>query len=132
MSDTEYSFKIIDSHTGGEPTRMIYEGFPEIIGNTIQDKLSYLKQHFDHLRQSIILEPRGNDVLVGALLCPVTNPKATTGVIFFNNTGYLGMCGHGAMGVIASLAYQNKITAGTHWLETPVGLVKAILHDDGS
>ena len=132
MSSALYNFKIIDSHTGGEPTRMVYDGFPDIIGDTIQDKLQHVKQHFDHLRQSIILEPRGNDVLVGALLCRPTHPKATTGVIFFNNAGYLGMCGHGAIGVLASLAYQEKITAGIHWLETPVGLVKATLHDDGS
>lgn len=132
MAATLYNFKIIDSHTGGEPTRMVYEGFPELIGDTIQDKLNHFKQNFDHLRQSIILEPRGNDVLVGALLFPATNPKATASVIFFNNAGYLGMCGHGTIGVIVSLAYQQKITAGTHWLETPVGLVQAVLHEDGS
>lgn len=132
MSSTLFNFKIIDSHTGGEPTRMVYDGFPDLVGNSIQDKLQYFKQNFDHLRQSIILEPRGNDVLVGALLCPATDPKATTGVIFFNNTGYLGMCGHGTIGVIVSLAYQQQISAGIHWLETPVGLVKATLHEDGS
>lgn len=132
MSSALYNFKIIDSHTGGEPTRMVYDGFPDISGDTIQDKLQHLKHNFDHLRQSIILEPRGNDVLVGALLCQPTHPKATTGVIFFNNAGYLGMCGHGVIGVLASLAYQEKITAGIHWLETPVGLVKATLHENGS
>lgn len=132
MASSLFNFKIIDSHTGGEPTRMVYDGFPYLVGDTIQDKLQCFKQNFDHLRQSIILEPRGNDVLVGALLLPATNPKATAGVIFFNNTGYLGMCGHGTIGVIISLAYQQKISAGVHWLETPVGLVKATLHDDGS
>ena len=132
MASTLYNFEIIDSHTGGEPTRMVYDGFPTLVGDTIQDKLHYFKQHFDHLRQSIILEPRGNDVLVGALLLPAADPKATAGVIFFNNAGYLGMCGHGTIGVIISLAYQQKITAGEHWLETPVGLVKTTLHDDGS
>ena len=132
MSSTLFNFKIIDSHTGGEPTRMVYDGFPDLVGDTIQDKLQNLKQNFDHLRQSIILEPRGNDVLVGALLLPAANPKATAGVIFFNNAGYLGMCGHGTIGVIISLAYQQMISAGVHWLETPVGLVQATLHDDGS
>ena len=132
MASSLFNFKIIDSHTGGEPTRMVYDGFPDLVGNTIQDKLQSFKQNFDHLRQSIILEPRGNDVLVGALLLPASNPKATAGVIFFNNAGYLGMCGHGTIGVIVSLAYQQKISAGVHWLETPVGLVKATLHDDGS
>ena len=132
MTSTLFNFKIIDSHTGGEPTRMVYDGFPDLVGDTIQDKLQHFKQNFDHLRQSIILEPRGNDVLVGALLFPATNPKATAAVIFFNNAGYLGMCGHGTIGVIVSLAYQQRITAGVHWLETPVGLVQATLHDDGS
>ncbi|GAF62729.1 LOW QUALITY PROTEIN: 4-hydroxyproline epimerase [Psychrobacter sp. JCM 18903] len=132
MDSSLFNFKIIDSHTGGEPTRMVYDGFPDLVGDTIQDKLQSFKQNFDHLRQSIILEPRGNDVLVGALLLPASHPKATAGVIFFNNAGYLGMCGHGTIGVIVSLAYQQKISAGVHWLETPVGLVKATLHDDGS
>lgn len=132
MASTLFNFKIIDSHTGGEPTRMVYDGFPALVGDTIQDKLQYFKQNLDHLRQSIILEPRGNDVLVGALLLPATNPKATAGVIFFNNAGYLGMCGHGTIGVIISLAHQQKITAGVHWLETPVGLVKTILHENDS
>ena len=132
MDSSLFNFKIIDSHTGGEPTRMVYDGFPDLVGDTIQDKLQSFKQNFDHLRQSIILEPRGNDVLVGALLLPASHPKATAGVIFFNNAGYLGMCGHGTIGVIVSLAYQQKISAGVHWLETPVGLVKATLHDDNS
>lgn len=132
MSSTLFNFKIIDSHTGGEPTRMVYDGFPELVGETLQEKLHYFKKNFDHLRQSIILEPRGNDVLVGALLLPATDPKATAGIIFFNNTGYLGMCGHGTIGVVASLAYQQKITTGAHWFETPVGLIKTTLHDDGS
>lgn len=132
MVSTLFNFKIIDSHTGGEPTRMVYDGFPDLIGSTIQDKLQYFKQNFDHLRQSIILEPRGNDVLVGALLFPAIDPRAVASVIFFNNSGYLGMCGHGTIGVIVSLAYQQKITAGVHWLETPVGLVQATLHEDSS
>ena len=132
MFDTLCTLKIIDSHTGGEPTRMVYEGFPELRGPTIQEKLQDFKQNFDHLRQSIILEPRGNDVLVGALLCPPSDTRATAGVIFFNNHGYLGMCGHGTIGVMASLAYQKKITPGDHYLETSVGLVKATLHADGS
>ncbi|WP_367110238.1 proline racemase family protein [uncultured Psychrobacter sp.] len=132
MTSALFNFKIIDSHTGGEPTRMVYDGFPNLAGDSVQDKLQDFKQNHDHLRQSIILEPRGNEVLVGALLLPATDPKAAAGVIFFNNAGYLGMCGHGTIGVIISLAYQKKISAGTHWLETPVGLVKATLHTDGS
>lgn len=132
MSSIPYNLKVIDSHTGGEPTRMVYDGFPKLEGDSIREKLNFFKQNLDHLRKSIILEPRGNDVLVGALLCEASNPKATAGVIFFNNSGYLGMCGHGTIGVVISLAYQGKIQPGEHYLETPVGLVKTVLHDDGS
>lgn len=123
---------LIDSHTGGEPTRMVYDGFPKLCGDTLSDKLADFRENYDHLRRAVILEPRGSDVMVGALLCQPTNPKALAGVIFFNNEGYLGMCGHGSIGVIASLFYQGKIAVGEHWLETPVGMVKATLHDDGS
>ena len=91
-----------------------------------------LKNQYDHYRRGVILEPRGNDVLVGALLCEPVNPEATAGVIFFNNTGYLNMCGHGTIGLMASLAYQGKITAGVHRIETPVGDVVCTLHEDGS
>lgn len=132
MKGNSLQLHIIDSHTGGEPTRMVYSGFPELKGKTTADKLQDFKAHYDHLRQGIILEPRGSDVLVGALICEPSDKKAVAGVIFFNNEGYLGMCGHGSIGVIVSLAYQGKITVGEHWLETPVGMVKAILHDDHS
>lgn len=124
--------RIIDSHTGGEPTRMVYEGFPVLQGDTVAEQLHDFKQNHDHLRRAIILEPRGHDVMVGALLCRPAAPNALTGVIFFNNEGYLGMCGHGSIGVVASLAYQNKIGTGEHFLETPVGTIKAVLHEDGS
>ena len=132
MSHSAQKIYLIDSHTGGEPTRMVYAGFPELKGSSLGEKLEDFKQNYDDLRRAVILEPRGNDVMVGALLCSPTDPKAVAGVIFFNNEGYLGMCGHGSMGVIASLFYQNKIGVGEHFLETPVGMVKAVLHDDGS
>ncbi|VWX31183.1 4-hydroxyproline 2-epimerase [Moraxellaceae bacterium 17A] len=130
MSKKNLPIKIIDSHTGGEPTRMVYAGFPELTGQTVADKMQDFRSNYDHLRRGIILEPRGNDVMVGALLCQPSNDKAVTGVIFFNNTGYLGMCGHGTIGVIISLAYQGKIQVGEHWIETPVGMVKAVLDED--
>lgn len=124
-------FHIIDSHTGGEPTRMVYAGFPTLQGRTLSEKLHDFKNNYDHLRKAIILEPRGSDVLVGALLCEPDEPEADFGVIFFNNEGYLGMCGHGTIGVITSLFYQGKIGVGEHCLQTPVGVVKATLHKDG-
>lgn len=132
MIQQDFSLHLIDSHTGGEPTRMIYQGFPELAGNTVAEKLDDFKQNYDYLRKSVILEPRGSEVMVGALLVPPSDEFAATGVIFFNNEGYLGMCGHGSIGVIVSLAYQGKIGIGEHRLETPVGVVAAILHEDGS
>lgn len=123
---------IIDSHTGGEPTRLIINGFPDLGVGSMQDRLKCLSTQYDHYRKAAMLEPRGHNVLVGALLCEPVNPSASAGVIFFNNTGYLGMCGHGTIGLIHSLAYLGKITAGTHKIETPVGDITAILHEDGS
>lgn len=128
---------IVDSHTGGEPTRMVIAGFPEVHtqptkNQGIQSVLNTLKKQHDQWRQAVILEPRGHEAVVGALLTRPTHPEADLGVIFFNNQGYLGMCGHGTIGVIASLAYLGVITEGSYTLETPVGLVKTQLHADGS
>lgn len=123
---------IIDSHTGGEPTRLVIDGFPDLGTGDMASRRRILAEQFDHFRKTVILEPRGNDVIVGALLCQPVNPKASAGVIFFNNYGYLNMCGHGTIGLIASLAYLNKITIGTHLIETPVGDIEAILHADTS
>ena len=96
------------------------------------ERKTRLAGQYDRWRQAVILEPRGNDVLVGALLCTPCSPRAAAGVIFFNNSGYLGMCGHGTIGLVASLAYLGKIAAGEHLIETPVGDVLATLHEDGS
>lgn len=124
--------KVLDSHTGGEPTRLVLEGFPDLGAGSMAERLQILKNQFDHFRQAVILEPRGNDVLVGALLCSPTNPEATAGVIFFNNKGYLGMCGHGTIGLMASLLYLQSAKAGEHLIETPVGDIRTTLHEDGS
>ncbi|WP_346827845.1 4-hydroxyproline epimerase [Serratia inhibens] len=124
--------RAIDSHTGGEPTRLIIEGFPELGNGSMAERKALLAQQYDDWRSAVILEPRGNDVLVGALLCQPCSPQATAGVIFFNNAGYLGMCGHGTIGLVASLAYLGRISAGEHLIETPVGTVNATLHQDGS
>lgn len=124
--------QIIDSHTGGEPTRLVIDGFPDLGAGDMAERLARLKTDHDRWRQSCIFEPRGNDVLVGALLCPPVSPGATAGVIFFNNSGYLGMCGHGLIGLIASLAHLGRIDPGLHTVDTPVGPVTARLHDDGS
>lgn len=118
----------LDSHTGGEPTRLI-PSLPFDLGTgSVADKLSTLKKNHDDLRRTVLLEPRGSDVLVGAYLVPPADPTCQFGVIFFNNVGYLGMCGHGTIGLIASLAYLGKVQPGINRVETPVGVVEATLH----
>jgi len=124
--------KVIDSHTGGEPTRLVVEGFPDLGGGSMAERRALLAQRHDDWRAAAVLEPRGSDVVVGALLCKPVDPACAAGVIFFNNTGYLGMCGHGTIGLVASMAYLGLIRAGTHRIETPVGEVTATLHGDGS
>jgi 4-hydroxyproline epimerase len=121
---------VIDSHTGGEPTRLVITGFPDIGKGSMAERLEVLRQQYDDWRAACVLEPRGSDVLVGALLCEPVDPEACAGVIFFNNTGYLGMCGHGTIGLVRSLHHLGRIGAGRHRIETPVGTVEAILHDD--
>ncbi len=122
--------KVIDSHTEGEPTRVIIEGGPDLGNGSMAQRLEVFQQHYDHLRTAVILEPRGSDVLVGAMLCPPSDESCAAGVIFFNNAGYLGMCGHGIMGVAATLKHLGLIDVGLACFETPVGLVKvAVLGD---
>jgi 4-hydroxyproline epimerase len=124
--------KVIDSHTGGEPTRLVVDGFPDLGSGSMAERRALLEQRHDGWRAATVLEPRGSDVVVGALLCKPVDPACAAGVIFFNNTGYLGMCGHGTIGLVASLAYLGRIGPGTHRIETPVGTVTATLHADGS
>ena len=119
---------ILDSHTGGEPTRLVLDGFPDLGAGSMAERRQRLAERHNEWRKTVILEPRGNDVLVGALLCAPVDPTATAGVIFFNNTGYLGMCGHGTIGLLASLAWLGRIEPGEHRIETPVGTVTATLH----
>ena len=112
----------IDSHTGGEPTRVILGGIA-LDGKTMSDRRHDFETRFDHLRSGIILEPRGSDVLVGALLTEPVNEGSAAGVIFFNNAGFLGMCGHGTIGVVETLRYLGRMEPGTHRLDTPVGTI---------
>ena len=124
--------RVIDSHTGGEPTRLIVSGFPDLGRGSMAERRARFASEYDAWRRAVILEPRGNDVLVGALLCEPVSPAAAAGVIFFNNSGFLNMCGHGTIGLVASLAWMGKIVPGKHRIETPVGDVTATLHEDGS
>jgi 4-hydroxyproline epimerase len=123
--------QVIDSHTGGEPTRLVVAGGPELGGGTLAEQRTRLSGQHDWLRTALISEPRGSDVIVGAILCQPTDQRFTTGVVFFNNVGYLNMCGHGTIGVVKSLEYLGQISPGMHELETAVGTVTATLHEDG-
>ena len=124
--------RVLDSHTGGEPTRLVLDGFPDLGRGSMAERRQLLAERFDAWRAASVLEPRGSDVLVGALLCEPVDPAACAGVIFFNNSGYLGMCGHGTIGLVVSLAHLGRIGPGVHRIETPVGTVEATLHDDRS
>ncbi|QBR03801.1 4-hydroxyproline epimerase [Paraburkholderia pallida] len=123
---------VIDSHTGGEPTRLVTEGGPELGRGPLSERLEIFRRDFDRVRAGIVNEPRGSDVMVGALLCEPHDPGCSAGVIFFNNVGFLGMCGHGTIGLIVSLAHLGRIAPGVHRIETPVGEVEAELHADRS
>lgn len=122
---------VIDSHTGGEPTRLVIDGGPDLGDGPLSSRLERFRNEFDNFRSAVVNEPRGSDAVVGALLCRPTDPSCTAGVIFFNNIGYLGMCGHGTIGLIVTLAYMKRLKPGEHSIETPVGTVSAILHEDG-
>ena len=122
---------VIDSHTGGEPTRVVTSGGPDLGSGPLSERVQRFRSDYDCLRSAIVNEPRGSDVLVGALLCEPSDPTCAGAVIFFNNVGYLGMCGHGTIGLIATLAYMGRIGPGEHRIETPVGSVTALLHQNG-
>jgi 4-hydroxyproline epimerase len=122
--------QVIDSHTGGEPTRVVMGGGPELGYGPIPDRARIFRDQFDTFRSAVVNEPRGSDVLVGALLCSPHEPGSTVGVIFFNNVGVIGMCGHGTIGLVVSLAHAGLIGPGDHRIETTVGVVTATLHPD--
>jgi 4-hydroxyproline epimerase len=123
--------QVIDSHTGGEPTRVVIGGGPDLGTYSAADKLQLFRSEYDHFRSAVVNEPRGSDVLVGALLTEPADRSCAAGVIFFNNVGYLGMCGHGTIGLIVTLAHMGRIRPGEHRIETPVGVVTARLHESG-
>ena len=123
--------RVIDSHTGGEPTRVVLSGGPDLGDGPLAERLQRFRTEHDTFRSAVVNEPRGSDVMVGALLCEPLDPTCAAGVIFFNNVGYLGMCGHGTIGLIATLSFLKRIAPGEHRIETPVWTVTAILHPDG-
>jgi len=132
MSESFSSIQVVDSHTAGEPTRVVVSGGPALGDDGLAKRMRRLAAEHDDFRSAVVNEPRGSDVLVGALLCEPVDRGCATGVIFFNNVGYLGMCGHGTIGVVTTLAHLGRIGAGEHRIETPVGVVSATLHLVGS
>ncbi|HKO20606.1 MAG TPA: proline racemase family protein [Acidobacteriaceae bacterium] len=123
--------RIIDSHTEGEPTRVVVSGGPDLGSGPLPERLTLFRSEFDAFRSGVICEPRGSEVVVGALLLDPVKSESAAAVIFFNDVGYLGMCGHGTIGLVTTLAHQNRIRPGMHLIETPVGDVSACLHPDG-
>ncbi|MGO9804385.1 MAG: proline racemase family protein [Steroidobacteraceae bacterium] len=124
--------RIVDSHTGGEPTRVVVEGGPDLGDGPLAARRELFKSRYDEFRSAVVNEPRGSDAVVGAWLVPPRDPSCVAGVIFFNNAGFLGMCGHGTIGLAVTLAHLGRIGTGEHRIETPVGVVTATLHGDGS
>ena len=123
------SVRVVDSHTAGEPTRVVVDGGPDLGRDDLSSRRGRFRRLHDDFRKGVIAEPRGSDVIVGALLCEPVDTSCATGVIYFNNVGVIGMCGHGTIGVAVTLAHLGRVRAGVHRIETPVGVVTVELHD---
>ncbi|MEI6107503.1 MAG: proline racemase family protein [Opitutae bacterium] len=128
---TLHPIKVLDTHTGGEPTRLVLDGGPDLGSGPLAGRVKLFQEKHDAFRSAIVNEPRGSDVVVGALLCEPHDKSCQFGVIFFNNVGYLGMCGHGTIGLVVGLAHLGRITPGAVRIDTPVGPIEAMLHPNG-
>jgi len=126
------SIRVVDSHTEGEPTRVVVDGWPPPTGATMEERRRDMKENFDPLRRAVLCEPRGHEAVVGALLTPPVHDGSLAGVVFFDNAAYLGMCGHGTIGVVRTLEYLGRLAPGPVALDTPAGTVRAELAADGS
>jgi 4-hydroxyproline epimerase len=130
---TATRIKVIDSHTGGEPTRVVVSGGPDLGGGTVAERAVRFRESFDSFRSATVNEPRGNDAIVGALLCEPSDRSCHAGVIYYDNVGFLGMCGHGTIGLVVTLAHMGRVQPETPYrIETPVGIVDARLNANGS
>ncbi|HEV8659156.1 MAG TPA: proline racemase family protein, partial [Thermoanaerobaculia bacterium] len=123
--------RVIDSHTAGQPTRVIVEGGPDLGSSSLAERRDRLRNQFDRFRSAVVGEPRGSDTLVGAMLSKPSDPSCAEGVIFFDNSGYLDMSGHGMIGLAVTLEYLGRISAGAHRIETPAGIVTVDIHPIG-
>lgn len=130
MSQT--SLKVIDSHTGGEATRVVIEGGPDLGGGSVADRARRFTADHGWMRRSLCNEPRGHEGMVGALLADSEQEGCVCGVIFFNDLKTLGMCVHGMIGLTVTLAHLGRIQPGEHKIETPVGVVSVVLQEDGA
>ena len=128
MTAVAARMQVIDSHTGGEPTRVVVSGGPDLGRGSLAERKAIFRERFDEFRSAVCNEPRGSDAMVGALIVAPTDPTCAAGVIFFNNVGTLNMCGHGTIGLLVTLAHLGRVGPGTHRVETPVGVVEATLH----
>ncbi len=129
---TNVSLSVIDSHTEGEPTRVILDGWPALEGRTMAERHRDVSQRFDHLRRAVVGEPRGSGIAVGAIVTPPVERGSACGVVFFNDSGLLGMCGHGTIGLVHTLAHLGRVHDRGVRIDTPVGTVEATLENDGS
>jgi 4-hydroxyproline epimerase len=121
--------RVIDSHTEGEPTRVIVDGGPPLGDGSLAERRERFAREFDHVRRFTVAEPHGHEAMVGALLCEPQDKSCAAGVVFFDNAGYLGMCGHGTIGLAVTLAHMGRLQKGRHRFETPVGVVGVELAD---
>jgi 4-hydroxyproline epimerase len=126
-----HSVPFVDSHTAGEPTRVILQVPFDLGSGSLAERREIFAAKYDSYRRAFCTEPRADDTTVGALLVPPFDPTCSAGVIFFNNVGYLSMCGHGTIGLVRTLAYLGRLQPGPHRIDTPVGAVGATLHTDG-
>lgn len=125
------TLRVVDSHTEGEPTRVVLEGCPDLGAGSLAQRRTLLREKYDWVRRACCLEPRGADAWVGGVLVPPHDASAEFGIIYFNNVGYLNMCIHGTIGLVATLAHLRRIGPGAHRIDTPVGVVTGTLHEDG-
>ena len=125
------SVQVIDSHTAGEPTRVVIAGGPDLGSGALTERLACFRKRYDFFRSGVVNEPRGSDVVVGAILLEPFDPACEAAVIYFNNVGYLGMCGHGTIGLVRTLEHMGRIGPGEHRIETPSGVVTTTLHASG-
>lgn len=122
------SINAIDSHTMGEPTRIVTGGIPTIPGKTMADKKDYLQNNLDYLRTALMLEPRGHNDMFGSILTAAVNEEADFGIVFMDGGGYLNMCGHGSIGAM-TIAVETGIVEAKEpitnvTMDTPAGIIK--------